>query len=108
MKKVLKATGLAGVFVAAAMLVPAGASAGSVNGAAKAYCNLERQDPQDFIRDYGSLGKAGMQRCIRREIREAKRECRAELRNDRMDYIRQFGGADAKAFQRCLRYELRN
>jgi hypothetical protein len=108
MNRALKTTGLAGLLVAAAMLLPAGASAGSVNAAAKAYCNIERQDRQDFIREYGSLGAAGMQRCIRKETRLAKRECRAELRNDRVDYIRQFGGTDRAAFQRCLKYELRN
>jgi|GEM_PF-2127856 len=108
MKKALTTTGLAGLLVAGAMLVPAGASAASVNGAARAYCNVERQDRQDFIRQYGSAGEAGMQRCIRREKRLATRECRAELRNDRPDFIRQFGGIDKAAFQRCLKFELRN
>lgn len=107
MRKALISTGLAGLMVAAAMVLPAAASAGTVNNAARAYCNKERLDRQDFIRDYGNAGKVGMQRCIRRETRLAKRECRAELRNDRRDYIRQFGGTDGRAFQRCLRYELR-
>ncbi len=108
MKKALIAIGLTGVMAAGAMALPSAASAQSVNGAARAYCNIERQDRQDFIRDYGSVGKKGMQRCIRREIRQAKRECRAELRNDRRDYIRQFGGTDRRAFKRCQVYELRN
>lgn len=108
MNNALKTTGLAGLLVAGAMLLPAGASAGTVNAAAKKYCNIERQDSQDFIREFGSLGATGMQRCIRSEIRKAKRECRADLRNDRVDYIRQFGGTDARAFNRCIRYELLN
>ncbi len=108
MKRALVSAGLTGLMVAAAMFVPAAASAASVQGAAKAYCNKERQDRQDFIREYGSAGKAGMQRCMRREIKLAKRECRAELRNDRRDYIRQFGGTDRRAFERCQRYELRS
>ena len=108
MNKTLKTTGLAGLLVAGAMLLPAGASAGTVNAAATKYCNIERQDRQDFIREYGSLGAAGMQRCVKKEIRLAKRECRADLRNDRRDYIRQFGGTDRRAFNRCIRYELLN
>ncbi len=108
MKKALTAIGLTGLIAAGAMALPSAASAQSVNGAARAYCNAERQDRQDFIRDYGSAGKKGMQRCIRREIRSAKRECRAELRNDRLDYIRQFGGTGKRAFKRCQKYELRN
>jgi len=108
MKKAFTTAALTGLMVAGALLIPAGASAVSVQGAAKSYCNKERQDRQDFIREYGSVGKAGMQRCIRKEIRFAKRECRAELRNDRRDYIRQFGGTDRRAFKRCQRYELRN
>jgi hypothetical protein len=107
-KKALTTTGLAGILVAAAMILPAGASAGSVNNAARAYCNKERLDRQDFIRQYGNAGRTGMQRCIRREKRLANRECRAELRNDRRDFIRQFGGTNGRAFQRCMRYELRN
>lgn len=94
--------------VAAAMVLPAAASAGNANGAARAYCNKERTDRQDFIRQYGNTGRTGMKRCIGREKRLANRECRAELRNDRRDYIRQFGGTDRRAFQRCLRYELRD
>jgi hypothetical protein len=108
MKKLATATGLTGLMIAGAMLVPTGAQAVSVNGAARAYCNVERQDRQDFIRQYGSAGRVGMQRCIRREKRLANRECRAELRNDRRDFIRQFGGTNRRAFQRCMRYELRN
>lgn len=108
MKKAITSAALTTVLVAAAMVLPAAASAGSVNNAARAYCNKERMDRQDFIRDYGNAGKVGMQRCTRRETRLAKRECRAELRNDRSDYIRQFGGTDGRAFQRCRRYELRD
>lgn len=108
MKKLLTTTGLTGLLVGVAMLAPVGASAMSVNGAARAYCNIERQDRQDFIRAYGSLGAVGMQRCIRKETSLAKRECRADLRNDRVDYIRQFGGTGREALERCLRYELRN
>ncbi len=107
MKTALSATGLTGLIVFAAMVLPAGASANPVRGAAKAYCNKERQDRQDFIREFGSAGKAGMQRCVRKEIRLARRECRAELKSDRPDYISQFGGTDQRAFKRCLRYELR-
>lgn len=108
MKKLLTTTGLTGLLIGGAMLVPAAASAVSVNDAARTYCNVERQDRQDFIREYGSLGQAGMQRCIRKETNTAKRACRADLRNDRADYIQQFGGTDRAAFQRCLKYELRN
>ena len=108
MKRAMTAAGLTGLLAAAGMALPATAAAGSVNSAARAYCNIERQDRADFIRDYGSAGKAGMQRCMRREIRLAKRECRADLRNDRADYIRQFGGTGKKAFKRCQVYELRD
>ena len=68
MKRALTAIGLTGLIAAGAMALPSAASAQSVNGAARAYCNVERQDRQDFIRDYGSAGKKGMKRCIRREI----------------------------------------
>jgi hypothetical protein len=108
MNNALKTTGLTGLLMAGAMLLPGAASAGTVNTAATKYCNIERQDPQDFIREYGSLGAAGMQRCVKKEIRLAKRECRADLRNDRVDYIRQFGGTDRRAFNRCIRFELLN
>jgi len=106
MRKALVSTGLAGLMVAAAMVLPAAASAETVNSAARAYCNKERMDRQDFIRDYGNAGKVGMQRCISREKQLAVRECQAELRTDREDYARQFGGTDRQAFQRCLKYEL--
>ena len=86
--------------VAAAMVLPAAASAGTVNNVARAYCNEERMDRQDFIRQYGNTGRAGMLRCIRREKRLAVRECRVELRSDRRDFIRQFGGTNRRAFQR--------
>lgn len=107
MKKALTGAGIVGLIAAGAMALPAGASAASVQGAAKTYCNKERSDRQDFIRDYGSAGKKGMQRCIRREIRLAKRECRSELNNDRPDYIKQFGGTGKRSFKRCQVYELR-
>jgi hypothetical protein len=101
--------GAACVIAAAAIAgMPSAAGAQSVNSAARAYCNAERADIQDFIRQYGSAGQAGMRNCIRIETRLAKRECRAELRNDRVDYIRQFGGTGPKAFKRCQVYELRN
>jgi len=108
MKKALTTAGLIGLIAVGATLNTAGASASTVGASAKAYCNKERNDLQDFKRQYGGTGKAAMQRCVKRETRLAKRECRAELRNDRPDYIKQFGGTDRNAFQRCLKYELRS
>lgn len=72
---------------------------------ARAYCEREQADPDDFQREFGS-GEAGMANCIERETQLAVRECEAELRNDPSDYGRQFGGTDDAAFQRCLQYEL--
>ena len=80
-------------------------TSGSVEQSARAYCEREQRDPDDFARDFGS-GQAGMANCIETEIRKAGSECEVDLRNDRDDYVRQFGGADEAAFKRCLKYEL--
>ncbi len=87
-----------------------GSIAGTATGTrqlARAYCGREQRDPDDFAREYGT-GEAGMSNCIEKEIQEATRECRAELRKDPGDYARQFGGTGDAAFERCQKYELRS
>jgi len=95
---------------------PGGSAVGGSGGAsvptgagteqfARAYCEREQADPDDFQREFGS-GEAGMANCIQQETQLAVNECEAELRTDSGDYERQFGGTDDAAFQRCLEYEL--
>lgn len=79
-------------------------SSASVESLARAYCEVERRDPDDFQREFGG----SMETCIEREIQAAGRECEIDLANDRGDYERQFGGAGDAALERCLRYELQS
>lgn|GEM_PF-2260264 len=79
----------------------------SVQDLARAYCAVERRDPDDFQREFGT-GEQAMATCIEREIAAAARECEADRLNDPGDYELQFGGSDEAAFQRCLKYELRS
>jgi hypothetical protein len=79
----------------------------SVDALARAYCEAEQRDPDDFAREFGS-GEQAMSNCIEREIAAAGRECETDKATDPDDYMRQFGGSDDAALERCLKYELRS
>lgn len=105
MKKLLAASGLAAIVVAGAFSLPGQAAAASNGHLAKAECKKERRfDRADFIRDYGR-GKAAMVRCVRRELREARRECRLEKKR-RPGEFRADYGKGKRAMVRCVRDEL--
>jgi hypothetical protein len=86
---------------------PAAEEDASVSGLARAYCEVERRDPDDFARQYGS-GEAAMEACIARETTAAERECDRDRAGDPDDFRREFGGSDAAAIERCIKYELRS
>jgi hypothetical protein len=79
----------------------------SVDALARAYCEVEQRDPDDFAREFGT-GEQAMSNCIEREIAAAGRECETDKATDPDDYMRQFGGSDDAALERCLKYELQS
>ncbi|MCB0869042.1 MAG: hypothetical protein KDB48_10140 [Solirubrobacterales bacterium] len=77
MDRFLTATGLVLTLVVGVLSLPGPALAGGNGQVAKAECrNDRRTDKADFVRDYGR-GKASMLRCVRSELRKARRECRS-------------------------------
>ena len=106
MKKAIISSGLAGIIVAGAMIVPGTASAASTGALAKADCRSERlDDPFEFKREHGT-GKAAIARCATREIRQARRECKADRRFETAEFRREYG-TGKQALRRCVRDEVR-
>jgi len=108
MRKLVTVIAVAAVAAAtwAALAVPGGAQQ-SVGAVATQECREDRRtDPQEFRRDHGGTGAAALRRCIREEIREARRDCREERREDPAEYARDYG-TGAAAFTRCVIDEIR-
>lgn len=79
----------------------------SVDALARAYCEVEQRDADDFARQFGT-GAQAMPNCIESETAAAGRECQADRATDPDDYASQFGGSDDAAFERCVKYELQS
>lgn len=107
MKKAIISSGIAGIIVAGAMIVPGTASAATTKGLAKTDCRMEkRDDPREFKREFGT-GKAAIKRCATHEIRQARRECRFDRRHETAEFRREYGGTGKRALRRCVRHEVR-
>lgn len=106
MKKAVISSGITGIIVAGAMIVPGTASAVTTGDLARADCRMEkREDPREFKREFGT-GKAAIKRCTTREIKQARRECRFERRYESAEFKREYGGTGKQALRRCVRSEL--
>jgi len=103
MKRALTSTGLAGLIVVGAMLLPGAASAASTTDLARADCRAEKlDDPAEFRREHGTIAN-----CITNEKRQARRECKADRRFETAEFRREYGGTGKQALRRCIRDELR-
>lgn len=74
--------------------------------AARSYCQSERQENRaEFSREYGR-GSAGLSRCVRRNLAEARAECRLDRRREPSRFAARYGGKGAVALNRCIRQDL--
>lgn len=92
------------VFLAMAGSSQAGARETS---AARSYCQAERQENgPEFSSEYGR-GAAGLSRCVRKNLTEARTECRRDLRSEPSRFAARYGGRGVAAINRCIRDDLK-
>jgi hypothetical protein len=102
MKRVLPIAAVASVVAVPAAKVTANTPASGARTLAALECRGDRLDePGEFRFKYGA-GNAGLQRCIRAELRKARLECREDRFEEPYEFRAEYGTGRA-AFDRCVR-----
>lgn len=109
MKRMIVVAVAMAAMLALALAGPARAEAG-IQKLAKQECKEERTtDRAEFVARYGGTGKAAKRRCIKHEKRDARRECKQDLRerDERAEFKAHYNGTGKAAIKRCVADELR-